>query len=158
MKELIIIFIIGVIITFLGWLFLYLPVMGFANLYLGEFALGLLFLLPLLCLIGGLCYRHYINEPEKIRMAALSRMYRYPLSLSKKVNSDQWHKGFLKAIHEGLANVDGGSKQADLNICERVVKKMAKENAFNDFQRAFKLTGCHMEIKDSAGNTVTKIV
>lgn len=61
MKELII----GIIIVFLGWLFLYLPIIGFAYLYLGEFALSLLHLLPLLCLIGVLLYRHYVIEPKK---------------------------------------------------------------------------------------------
>ena len=158
MKELLIIFIIGIILIFLGWLFLYLPVIGFAYLFLGEYSLGLLHQLPLLGLIGVLLYRHFVIEPKRWQWAALSRMYRYPLSLSKKVNSDQWHKGFLKAIYEGLAIVDGPSRKTDLDHCKRVVEKMAKDGAFNGLQRAFKLTGCHMEIKDSVGNIVSKIV
>ena len=69
MKELII----GIVLLLLGCLFLYLPVIGFAYLYLGEFALGLLHLLPLLCLIGVLLYRHYVIEPQKTHIGENER-------------------------------------------------------------------------------------
>ena len=148
----------GIVILVIGWLFLYLPVMGFAYLYLGEYALGLLYLLPLLCLIGVLLYRHYVTEPEKMRRAALSRMYGYPSKLTKKESADQWPKGFKAAIHSGFATTTETDKQTDLSYCQQIVEKMKKDNNFDDLHRAFRLTGCHLEIKDPSGNTITKIV
>lgn len=148
----------GIVILVLGWLFLYLPVMGFAYLYLGEIALGLLYLLPLLCLIGVLLYRHYVIEPEKMRRATLSRMYNYPLRLGKRDTANHWHSGFKDVIHGGLVTCTDSDKKTDLNHCQHVVDKMEKDGVFENLHRAFRLTGCHMEIKDSTGHTITKIV
>ena len=150
--------IVGIIIVLLVWLFLYLPVMGFAYLFLGEYALGLLYLFPFLCLIGFILYGQFVIEPENERKAALSRWYKYPLSLGKKVNFDQWQRGFKTVIHNGLVNTTDFNKKEDLNNCQKIVEKMTKDEVFNDLHRAFKLTGCHMEIKDATGHTITKIV
>ena len=146
-----------IIVLFLG-LFLCLPVIGFAHLLLGDYALGLLYLLPFLCLIGFILYRQFVIEPERERKAALSRWYNYPLNLSKKVAFDQWYKGFKAVIHKGLVSTADINKQKDLNHCRKIVEKMTKEEVFNDLHRAFILTGCHMEIKDASGHTITKIV
>ena len=154
MKELFV----GIIIAILGWFFLYLPVMGFAYLFLGEYALGLLYLIPLIGLIAVLLYRHFVTEPEKARMAALCRMYGYPSKLTKDESVDQWPKAFKAAIHCGYATTTESDKQTDLNYCQQIVEKMKKDNKFDDLHRAFRLTGCHMEIKDPKGNTVAKIV
>ena len=154
MKEIVI----GIILLFLGWLFLYLPVMGFAYLYLGELALGLLYLLPLLCLIGRFLYRHYVIEPEKTRMAALSRMYKYPQCLGKKDTANQWYRGFKDVIHAGLITCTDPDKKSDLSHCLHVVEKMGKDCSFDGLNRAFRLTGCHLEVKDSTGHIITKIV
>jgi len=132
--------------------------MGFAYLFLGEYALGLLFLLPFLCLITFKLYKQFVIEPERERKAALRRLYKYPLNLGKKVNFDQWNKGFKAVIHNGLVSTTDINKQNDLNHCQKIVEKMTKDELFNDLHRAFKLTGCHMEIKDATGHTVTKIV
>lgn len=148
----------GIVILVLGCLFLYLPVMGFAYLFLGEYALGLLYLLPLIGLIAVLLYRHFVTEPEKIRMAALCRMYGYPSKLTNKESADQWPKGFKEAIHNGFATTTEPDKQTDLNYCQQIVEKMKKDNKFDDLHRAFRLTGCHLEIQDPRGNTIAKIV
>lgn len=150
--------IVGIIIVLLIWLFLYLPVMGFVYIFLGEYALGLLYLLPFLGLIGFLLYRQFVIEPERERKAALSRWYNYPLNLGKKVNFDQWQREFKAVIHNGLVSTTNINKQNDLNHCQKIVEKMTKDEVFNDLHRAFKLTGCHMEIKDATGHTITKIV
>ena len=132
--------------------------MGFAYLFLGEFALGTLYLLPLIVLIAVLLYRHFVTEPEKVRMAVLSRMYNYPSHLGKDDTADQWQKGFKAVIHGGLVTCSDSDKKTDLNHCQHVVEKMEKDCSFDDLNRAFRLTGCHMEIKDSTGHTITKIV
>ena len=150
--------IIGIIIALLGWLFLYLPVMGFAYIFLGEYALGLLHLLPLLCLIGFLLYRHFVTEPEKTRMAALSRMYNYPQRLGKRDTVNHWHSGFKDVIHGGLVICTDPDKKSDLNHCRQVVDKLETDCVFVNLHQAFQLTGCHIEIKDSTGHTITKIV
>lgn len=151
-------FIVGIIIILFAWLFFYLPVVGFAYLFLGEYALGLLYLFPALCLIGFVMYCQFVIEPEHDRKVALSRWYKYPLHLGKKVNYEQWHKGFKSVIHNGLVSTTDINKQDDLNHCQKIVEKMTKDEVFNDLQRAFKLTGCHLEIKDATGHTVTIIV
>lgn len=150
--------IVGIVLLLLGWLFLYLPVMGFAYLYLGEFALGLLYLLPLLCLIGVLLYRHCVIEPENKRRQALSRMYGYPQRLGKKDTTNHWHSKFKDAIHGGLVTCTDSDKKTDLNHCLRVVDKIEKDSVFENLHRAFRLTGCHMEIKDPTGHTIIKVV
>ena len=150
--------IIGIVIALLGWLFLYLPVMGSAYIFFGEYALGSLYLLPLIGLIAVLLYRHFVTEPEKKRMAALCRMYGYPSKLTKKESADQWPKGFKEAIHNGFATTTEPDKQTDLNYCQQIVEKMKKDNKFDDLHRAFRLTGCHMEIQDPKGNTIANIV
>lgn len=152
------VFIVGIIIVLYALPFFFLPVMGFAYLFLGEYALGLLFLLPFLCLITFKLYKQFVIEPERERKAALRRLYKYPLNLGKKVNFDQWNKGFKAVIHNGLVSTTDINKQNDLNHCQKIVEKMTKDELFNDLHRAFKLTGCHMEIKDATGHTVTKIV
>ena len=150
--------ILAVIIALYALLFLYLPIIGFAYIFLVEYALGLLYLLPVLCLIGFVFYRQFIIKPEHERKAALSRWYKYPLYLGKKVNFDQWQRGFKAVIHNGLLTSTDVNKQNDLNHCQKIVEKMTKDEVFNDLQRAFKLTGCHLEIKDATGQTITKIV
>lgn len=150
--------IVGIVLLLLGWLFLYLPVMGFAYLYLGEFALGMLYLLPLLCLIGVLLYRHYIIDPENGRRAALSRMYNYPQRLSKRETVNHWHSGFNDVIRGGIVTCTDSDKKMDLSHCKSIVDKLEKECVFENLHRAFRLTGCHMEIKDSTGHTIAKIV
>lgn len=151
-------FVIGIIIVLIAWLFLCMPVTGFAYFFLGEYLKGLLFLLPLLCLIGFLLYRQYVTKPEWNRMAALSRWHNYPLSLCKKVDSTLWHRGFKKVINDGIVTTIDTSKKNDLKHCLQVVEKMANDNAFNGFHRAFRLTGCHLEIKDSSGRIINRIV
>ena len=150
--------IVAIIIALLAWLFLYLPVMGFAYIFLGEYALGLLYLLPFFGLIGFVLYRQFVIEPERARTAALSRWYNYPLNLGKKVNFDQWQRGFKAVIHNGLVISTDVNKQKDLNHCQKIIEKMTKDDVFNGLHRAFKLTGCHMEVKDTTGHTITKIV
>ena len=154
MKELVI----GIIIIFLGWLFLYLPVMGFAYIFLGKYALGLLHLLPLLCLIGVLLYRHFVTEPEIIRNAALCHMYNYPQRFGKRDIINHWHSGFKDVINGELSTCTDPDKKSDLNHCRHIVDKLEKDCVFENLHRAFRLTGCHMEIKDSTGHTITKII
>lgn len=148
----------GIFILVLGWLFLYLPVMGFAYIFLGEYALGLLYLLPSIGLIGVLLYSHFVTEPKKKRMAALCRMYGYPGKLTKKESVDQWYKGFKAAIHDGLSKTTDQDKQTDLNYCQQIVENMKKDNTFDDLHRVFRLTGCHMEIIDPTGDAIAKII
>lgn len=151
-------FIIALIIALMALLFLCMPVAGFAYFFLGEYLKGLLFLLPLLCLIGFLLYRQYVTKPERNRLAALSRWYNYPLSLSKKVDSTLWHRGFKKVINDDIVTTTDSGKQDDLKHCLQIVEKMAKDDTFNGFHRAFRLTGCHLEIKDTSGRTINRIV
>lgn len=148
----------AIIIALLALLFLFLPVIGFAYIFLGEFALGLLLLLPFMGLIGFVLYRQFVIKLECERKAALCRWYNYPLHLGKKVDFDQWQREFKAVINKELVISTDINKQKDLNHCQKIVEKMAKDDVFNDLHRAFILTGCHMEIKDSTGHTITKIV
>lgn len=150
--------IIAIIIFIVGWFFLYLPIMGFAYLFLGEYALGFLYLVPLLCLIGYILYRYFVIEPEKIRKNALSRMYNYPQHLSKEKILNQWHSKFKEVILREIGKCKYPDKKSDLNQCLQVVDKMEKNKIFDKLYRVFRLTGCHMDIKDSNGQTITKIV
>ena len=150
--------IIGIIILLFFWLFLYLPVMGFAYLFLGEYALGLLYILPLLCLICALLYQYFVTEPERRRMVALSRMYNYPRRLGKKDTDNHWHSEFKDVIHSGLITCTDPAKKTDLIHCQHIVDKMEKDCVFEKLHRVFRLTGCHMEIKDPSGQITTKIV
>lgn len=158
MSELMTFFVAVLLVWFLVWLFLYLPVIGFAYLYSGEFSLGLLHILPVLCLIGVYLFYHFVIEPKIVLRAALSRMYIFPLQLDKTDTAERWYNGFKKVVHDGIASTSDLTKQTDLNHCKRIVEKMTKDSIFNNFHRAFRLTGCHMEIKDSSGHSITKIV
>lgn len=151
-------FIIALIVALMALLFLCMPVAGFACFFLGEYLIGLLFLLPLLCLLAFLLYRQYITKPERNRMAALSRWYGYPFLLCRKVDSTLWHRGFKKVINDGIVATTDLSKQTDLKRCLQIVEKMAKDDTFNGFHRAFRLTGCHLKIEDPASHSITKIV
>lgn len=157
MQDLAII-IVGILFILLLWLVVYLPIMGFAYILLGEWALGVLYLTPLICTIGVLLYRQFVICPERKRMIELSRMHHYPRRLTKNESSDQWSKGFKAVIHGGLVSVTDPSKQKDLHQCQKIVEKMSKDNAFENLHRAFRLTGCHLEIKDSTDHTITQIV
>lgn len=158
MSELIGIIIAAIVLAFLGWLFLYLPIMGFAYLFLGKYALGFLYILPLLGPIGYVLYRYFVIEPEKKRRAALCRMYDYPQRLSKKKTTNNWYSGLKDTILKGLATCSEPNKVSDLNQCKKVVDKMENDGIFDKFHRVFRLTGCHIEIKGSNGQTIVKIV
>ena len=104
MKELVI----GIIIVFLCWLFLYLPIMGFAYLYLGDFALGLLHLLPLLCLIGVLLYRHYVIAPEKTHLEEDERQKKLEARRTEEVRQrDTQGQAPVSRRHPNRSNVVG---------------------------------------------------
>lgn len=148
----------AIILSLVFLLFLYFPVMGFAYLFLGEFGTGLLYLIPLLCLTCWILYRHFVIEPERTRQDALCRMYSYPQNINKNKTSDDWHNKFKDTIQSGLISCKDAIKKSDLNNCMHVVDNMEKDRIFESFQRAFQLTGCHMEIKDTTDQTITKIV
>lgn len=116
----------GILIMLAFWLFLYLPVMGFAYLFLGELGTGLLYLLPLLCLIAWILYHHFVIKPEEIRQAALCRMYSYPQCLNKNKTFNYWYSKFKDAIQSGLISCKDANKKSDLNNCMHVVDKMKK--------------------------------
>ena len=140
-----------------GWLFLYLPIMGFIYIFSAEYWTGVLYFLPLLVAYCVLLFRLYIILPERRRQKLLREKYNYPSSLDETENADQWHIGFFNVINDKIANTTE-DKQEDLKRCQQVVKRMATSNAFNKFHKAFRLTGCHMEIKDPSDQTIAKIV
>lgn len=157
MAELISYCVIFFVIYFVGWLFLYLPIMGFIYIFSAEYSTGMLYLLPLFGLYCVLLYRVYVILPERRRQELLREKFNYPSSLDDKENADQWHIVFFNVINDKIANTTE-DKQEDLKRCQQVVKRMATSNAFNKFHKAFRLTGCHMEIKDPSGQTIAKIV
>lgn len=158
MGELIGIIVAAIVLTFLGWLFIYLPIMGFVYLFLGKYALGILYIIPLLCPIGYFLYRYLVIEPEKTRRAALCRMYDYPQRLNKKETVNHWYSVLKDVITIGLTTCSDPNKKSDLDQCQHIVNKMENDDIFDKFHRAFRLTGCHMKIKDSNGRTISKIV
>lgn len=158
MIEFIAIFIIVLILSGVLWLFIYLPCNGIAYIVLGDIPLGLLYLIPAFIIIALLLYRHFIVEPESRRKDALRYKYDYPQYLDQEETAAQWNKGFKMAISDGITTISDTNKRAELEQCQRIVNKMAKNKMFDGLHRSFRLTGCHMEIKDSADNTITTIV
>lgn len=151
-------FIFGLIVSFLLWVVAYLPVMGIVKILLGEWSLGLLYLLPFICLVGFLFYDMFVKTPERIRKEKLHHMYHYPNRIGKNESSSHWHSEFMAVIKEGISTTSDPNKQTDLHHCQKIVEKMSKDNIFSNFNRVFRLTGCHLQIFDSDGRSIAKIV
>lgn len=148
----------GLIIYLLFLIIAYLPVLGIVQIILGEWALGILYLLPIICVLGFLLHWQLVVIPERNRKALLNNMYGYPRHLDEKESATQWNKGFMTLIQDGInANTDS-DKLADLQQCKLIVEKMSKKNAFANIHRVFRLTGCHLTVIDSSNQKVTKII
>ena len=122
-----------------------------------DYFKSLLFFIPLIsCILYMVYYRIFI-KPEEKRWSALVRMYELPNSLIKE-GGGRWGKAFQQLINAELNNVSESQKNNDLQQCQNIVKKMNKDGAFEDLNRAFRFTGCHFIITDNNGKVITKIV
>lgn len=124
----------------------------------GEVWMGLLFLLPLVCLIAGVIYYEFVFRPkreaEKKHQADLRNIYHYPKHLRRYEDSEMAGLNLLHIIKDAEEQSADPRKKADLQHCERVVRKMNDGKSFDELYRALRLTGCHLDIKDAAGRTI----
>jgi hypothetical protein len=158
MAEFFALLIVGLIIYLVIYIFAYLPILGIVQIILGEWALGLLYLLPLVCIVGVFLYWQFIIVPKRDRRTLLNTMYGFPRKLDEKESSTQWNNGFMTVIQDGINATSDSDKLADLQQCKLIVDKMSKKNAFANIHRVFRLTGCHLTITDSTNQKVTRIV
>lgn len=118
---------------------------------------SLLLFIPLISCILYVVYFRIFIEPEEKRWSAIRRMYKLPHSLIKE-GGEQWGKAFQQLINAKLNNISKSQKNNDLQQCQNIVKKMTKDEAFKDLNRAFRFTGCHFIVTDNNGKVITKIV
>ena len=134
------------------------------------------FFFLVLIIIVFLIYNKYVIAPREMLERSLRKMHHYPQFLLHE-DGEQWGKAFQRTIGSAIENITEKDKKSDLQQsgrivrkiafkkkmsdlqqCERIVRKMAQNKSFDNLHRAFRLTGCHMEIKDSTGNSIVKIV
>lgn len=118
---------------------------------------ALLLFIPLICCILYVVYDRIANVPKEKKWNALRKMYNLPYCLVKE-DGEQWGKAFQQLINTELNNVSESEKKDDLQQCQHIVKKMIKDEAFENLHRAFRITGCHLIITDNDGKLITKIV
>lgn len=139
-------------------IFIFLPFVGMAYFFQGEAGLGVLCLLPLACLIAGIIYYEFVFRPkreaEKKRQADLRNIYHYPKHLRRYEDGEMAGLHLLQIIQNAEKRSADPRGKADLQYCERVVRKMNDRKSFDDLYRALRLTGCHLDIKDAYGRTI----
>ena len=139
-------------------IFIYLPFIGMVYFFQGEAGLGVLCLLPLVCLIAGIIYYEFVFRPkreaEDKRQADLRNIYHYPKRLSKYEDGEMAGLNLLHIIKDAEKRSADPRGKVDLQHCERVVRKMNDRKSFDDLYRALRLTGCHLDIKDAYGRTI----
>ena len=122
-----------------------------------DYFKALLLFIPLICCLLYGVYYWIAIVPKQKRWNAIRRMYNLPYILDKE-NGEQWSKGFQQLINTELKNVSESEKKNDLLQCQHIVKKMIKDESFENLHRAFRFTGCHLIVTDNDGKPSTKIV
>ena len=136
---------------------LILSISGICSIVEGRYYVALLYCAPLICsLLYGVYYWIAI-VPKQKKWNAIRSMYNLPYILDKD-DGEQWSKGFLQLINTELKNVSESEKKNDLQQCQHIVKKMIKDESFENFHRAFRFTGCHLIVTNNEGKPITKIV
>ena len=132
-------------------------VAGIMSIVFEDYFKALLLFIPLICsLLYGVYYWIAI-VPKQKKWNAIRSMYNLPYILDKD-DGEQWSKGFLQLINTELKNVSESEKKNDLQQCQHIVKKMIKDESFENFHRAFRFTGCHLIVTNNEGKPITKIV
>ena len=154
----------GCLILIVGIIAMYSIASGIAGVLIiidGDYDYALKYFYPLLfmiCLvIVVMIHGKYVYEPREKLKESLRKMHNYPKRIIHE-DGEQWGKAFQRIIEKTIDNVTEEDKKKDLQQCERIVKKMTKEKSFDNLHRAFRLTGCHVEITDDNGKLITKVV
>lgn len=98
----------------------------------------------------------YFYQKRK-KWNAIREMHNLPYSLVKE-DGEQWGKAFQQLISTDINNFSESEKFNDLQQCQHIVKKMIKDETFENLHRAFRFTGCHLIVTDKDGKLITKIV
>lgn len=140
------------------------PICGVQALLKGEIGTGIFFLSPLTIVLCALAYQLLYEKPREKRQKALHKMYNLP-DVVRDEYGQTWDREFQKAISKAIEDSTDNEKRTDLQQCQKVAKEMIKDSETYRFDRpyysinqAFRLTGCHLTITDSQGNTITQIV
>lgn len=122
-----------------------------------DYFKAILLFIPLICCLLYGVYFGIAIVPKQKKWNAIRRMYNLPCILDKE-DGEQWGKGFQQIINTELNNVSESEKKNDLLQCQHIVKKMIKDESFENLHRAFRFTGCHLIVTDNDDKPITKIV
>lgn len=144
-------------------LFLILPALGFQEIGKGNIVEGILYLLPLLCLIAYLTYYIFNILPKEKLSEAACKKYHLPDSFLIQGDSWKWEKSFQSVIEKALEKETDPEKIKEIQICQNIVQNIHKDplqhySGFSNMDRAFYLTGCHIKITNDKGETIVQIV
>lgn len=146
------------------FLFLVFPICGIQSLMEGNIGTGVFFLLPLMLALCVFAYQQLYQKPLDKRYDALHKKYKLPYEV-RGDNGEKWDKDFQMTISKAIASITEPKKKSELQRCQTVAKEMIKDSGANRLDRpfykinnAFRLTGCHLTITDSKGNTIVQIV
>lgn len=144
--------------------FILFPICGFQSLEKGEVDSALFFFSPWIVLICYLLINQFYVKPRKKRQEAESKMYNLPNRIEHEYG-ELWNREFQKVIKNAIDTTTDSKKLTDLQHCKRVAGEMIKDSGsyrldrpFYKINNAFRLTGCHIKITDSEGNSITQIV
>lgn len=136
---------------------IFFTIAGIISIIFEDFFKAFLLFIPLICCFLYGVYYWIAIVPKEKRWNAVRRMYDLPYSLVKE-DGDQWGKEFQQLINAEINNVSELEKKNDLQQCQHIVKKMIKDESFENLHRAFRFTGCHLIVTDNDGKPITKIV
>lgn len=146
------------------FLFLVFPICGIQSLMEGNIGTGVFFLLPLMLALCVFAYQQLYQKPLDKRYDALHKKYKLPYEV-RGDNGEKLDKDFQMTISKAIASTTEPKKKSELQRCQTVAKEMIKDSGANRLDRpfykinnAFRLTGCHLTITDSKGNTIVQIV
>lgn len=146
------------------FLFLVFPICGIQSLMEGNIGTGVFFFLPLMLALCVFAYQQLYQKPLDKRYDALHKKYKLPYEV-RDDNGEKWDKDFQMTISKAIASTTEPKKKSELQRCQTVAKEMIKDSGANRLDRpfykinnAFRLTGCHLTITDSKGNTIVQIV
>lgn len=122
-----------------------------------EYFKAILLCIPLICFLSYVIYYWIAIVPKEDSWNAIRRMYNLPNILDKE-EEEQWSKEFQQLIDTELNKISEPEKKNDLQQCQHIVKKMIKDESFENLHRAFRFTGCHLIVTDNDGKIITKIV
>lgn len=155
------------IILVLLVLFVLFPISGISALLEGDTDSGIKFLIPLTSLLlGALFYFVFVQimTPRIRRHEALHIMHKIPYFVDKEYG-EFWDKKFQKVIARAIESTSDDLELSDLQQCQKIsndLKKnsgaFTKDSPFNKINKSFLLTGCHITVINSKGETISKLV